>query len=187
MARVQFNPSISGMRGKIGGLVYRRQNEQTVVFSRRPRKTPRVSAAQKDQRSRFQEAQAYAAEVLSHPLRRAHYQKLAAERGQPPNALLISNFLTPPEIELVDVNGYAGRPKQPIEIVATDAVEVTAVHVTLRGAGAAVVESGAATFAHGVWTYRATAEAPRGNPCTIEVVAHNRAGATATRTISRAL
>lgn len=157
------------------------------MHAHHPRKARRPSAAQKDQRGRFQAAQQYAASVLAHPLRRAHYQKLGAERGQPPNALLISNFLNPPAIELVDANGYSGRASQPIDIVATDSVEVTAVQVTIRDATKAVIETGAATAEHGVWTYRTTAPARRDTTCAIEVTARNRAGAVCTHTLEKAL
>ena len=133
MAKVDLNPSIGGLSGKVDGWVYRRQNGQTVVMAHRPPKEDRPSPAQQDGRARFRAAQAYAAGILSDPLWRAVYQKLGAERKRPPHTLLISNFLTPPIIERVELNRYDGGVAHAIKVVATDAIEVVEVAINIRG------------------------------------------------------
>ena len=180
MAKVELNDALGSLRGKIDGWVYRRQHGQTIVSRYRAPRVKGQSAAQEQTRLRFQAAQAYAAEVLADPLRRLVYQKLGADRKRPPNALLVSNFLTPPVIEAVDTSDYAGRVGDVIRIVALDPIEVTGVQVRIRIDGGATLETGAAASEHGVWNYRATVKKTAGARLEIEVTARNRAGAEAT-------
>jgi hypothetical protein len=181
MAKVELNQTVAALRGKIENWVYRQQDGKTIVTPYRAPKSRKPSPAQKQARTRFQAAHAYATEVLSDPLRRLVYQKLGAERKRPPNALLASNFLTPPLLEKIDLTAYTGRAGEIIRIVAFDPIEVTAVNVTIRPAtgGGGPIESGAAVQDHGVWGYRATVKAPASTPLQIEVTAHNRARAEA--------
>jgi hypothetical protein len=90
MAKVNFDKSITGFRGKLGRLIYREQNGQTVVLGQYERKD-RPSAAQKKGCARFRAALDYVNDVLADPLRRERYRRLAAERKQPANSLLIAN------------------------------------------------------------------------------------------------
>lgn len=179
MAKAQLNPALGSIRGKIDGWVYRQHNDQTIVSPHRPRKKDQPSRAQRAGRVRFQDAQAYAAEVLADPLKREVYRKLGAERKRPPNVLLISNFLTPPTIEQIDLSGYTGKRGQPIRVLASDAIEVATVTLTIRNAAGETLETGPATSDHGVWTYRSTMAAP--GPWEIETTVQNRAGASATK------
>ena len=185
MAKVEFDSSITRIRGKIGRMVYREQHGQTVIVAHRSR-ADRPSAAQTDRRQRFRDAQAYAAAVLADPLKRECYRKLAAERKCPPNALLIANFLNPPAIEQVDLTAYQGRAGDIIRVLATDAIEVVNVTLTVRGAGDAVLEAGSAVKDHDLWVYGCTATASEDAPVTIEITAQNRAGTKATATFPAA-
>ena len=185
MAKVKLNETVGGLRGKIDGWVYRQQDGQTIVTSyRAPRKT-KQSAAQKQTRTRFQAAQAYAAEVLADPLQRLVYQKLGADRKRPSNALLIANFLTPPVIEKIETSAYQGRAGGVIRTVAFDPIEVAGVTVTIRSPDGTRIESGDAEHAHGVWSYRATAHAPAHTLLQIEVAARNRAQAESKQTVMK--
>jgi hypothetical protein len=183
MAKVELKRELGGLRGKIDGWVYRQQAGQTIVARYQAPRKGKQSAAQKRTRTRFQAAQAYAAEVLADPLQRLVYQKLGADRKRPPNALLVSNFLTPPVIERIDASAYQGQVGGIIRIVAFDAIEVAAVAVTIRGADGSPIESGDTDREHGVWTYRATVDAPTNARLQIEVSARNRARAEATQTL----
>jgi hypothetical protein len=183
MAKVELNRELGGLRGKIDGWVYRQQGGQTVVARYQAPRKGRQSAAQKRTRTRFQAAQAYAAEVLADPLQRLVYQKLGADRKRPPNALLVANFLTPPVIERIDAAAYHGRVGGVVKVVAFDPIEVAAVTVTIRGADGAPIESGDADHVHGVWAYRATIDAPANQLLQIEISARNRARAEAKQTV----
>jgi hypothetical protein len=177
MAKVELNSAIGTLSGKVDGWVYRTQNGRTVVTAPPPPKDDLPTEAQQKGRERFRAAQAYAAGVLADPVLRRVYQKLGVERKRPPNALLISNFMTPPVIELVDVAEYSGRAGERIQVVATDAIEVVEVTIRIRRVAGEVVESGSAVKDHGVWRYRATASVPVGADWQIDVVARNRAKA----------
>jgi hypothetical protein len=181
MARIDLNSAVGALRGKMDGWVYRQLNGQTVVAAHRRAKKTKPTAGQVNRRERFRAAQAYAAEVLADPVKRLVYQKLGAERKTPPNALLISNFLTPPMIDTIDFRGYTGRSGQQIKVIATDAIEVTAVMLCIRNATGTEIESGPATKDHGVWSYRTTTSLPANATWKIEATARNRAGTEATR------
>jgi hypothetical protein len=174
--KVTFNRSISRISGKLDDLVFREQNGQTVAvpFSPRP---DNPSPAQLDGRDRFKEAQAYAKRVLSDPLKRERYRTLAAARKCPPNALLISNFLNPPVLDHLELTDFQGRLNDPIRVLASDGIEVTAVTITVRRADGTVIESGSAARDHDVWVYRCSTSAVGEGLVQIEVAAQNRAGA----------
>ena len=133
MAKVELNPALAGLRGKMDGWVYRQQNGQTVAVPYWPASDDAPSAAQQGGRERFRAAQAYASKILADPLQRALYRKLGAEQKRPPNAVLISNFLTPPTIDQVELEGYAGGAGHVIRILATDAIEVVGVTLRIHG------------------------------------------------------
>lgn len=182
MAKVTFDSSLAGIRGKLDGFVYREHYGQTVVMPHVSR-DDKPSTAQLDRRERFRAAQAYAAAVLSDPLKRDCYRKLALARKCPPNALLVSNFLNPPVIEQADFSAYQGRPDDVIRVVATDAIEVIGVTVGLRSADGTLVEIGSALRDHDIWVYRCTRAHPAPLPSLrFEVTAQNRADAKVMRT-----
>ena len=64
MAKVEFDPSVAGFRGKMGGMVYREQYGKTVVAGAYRRKKP-WTATQRKGHQRFPEAQADAKAVLA--------------------------------------------------------------------------------------------------------------------------
>lgn len=185
MAKIELNDHVSRVSGKIDGWVYRNLNGRVVAHAYHPPEKDEPSAAQLDHRERFRAAQAYAAEILAHPLRRAVYLKLGAERKRPINALLVSNFLTPPEIETIELADYTGRAGQRIEVLATDLVAVAGVTVEIRTKDGTVIESGPATDEHGVWTYRTTKNVPAKSDWEVEVTARNRADTAAKQTASK--
>lgn len=183
MAKAVLNPTLAGIRGRVDSFIYRQQNGQTVIAPHTVRKD-RPSRAQKQSRSRFSEAKEYAKAVLADPLRRECYRRLARERKCPSNALLIANFLTPPTIEVVALEGYQGHAGDIVRVVALDPIEVVSVTVTLRSiASGAVVESGAATRDHDVWVYRCTATVANARDVRVEIAAANRAGAQGKHTV----
>ena len=183
MAKVSLNPSLEGIRGRVGSFVYRQQNGQTVIL---PHTVPkdRPSKAQQANRNRFSEAKDYAKRVLADPLRRDCYRRLAAARKCPSNALLIANFLNPPTIQLVELSEYRGRVDDRIRIVADDPIEVVSVTVTLRTASTGkVLESGSAKRDHDVWGYRCSVAVPNLQDVRVEITASNRAEAVGTHTV----
>jgi len=176
MVKVELNSSLSQLHGKVDHWVYREREGNTQVFPYQKQENS-PTPAQSSNRQRFRDAHAYAKRVLADPLKSVTYRKLAAERGCPPNAILVGNFLTPPVIEQVDLSAYRGAAGDVIRVLATDAIEVLSVTVAVRDADAAIIETGAATKDHDLWIYRSTTSSAEPAAVMIEVTAQNRAGA----------
>lgn len=184
MAHTSLHPALTHLRGSLGGLTFRmRPDGQASVFTRDPVSTP-ASPAQRERRQAFSAAQRYAREVLADPLQRLRYQSLAKVRHRPPNTLLIANYLNPPAIETVDLGHYTGGAGQDIALLASDDLEVASVEVEVRDPGEAILETGSAQAAHGVWRYRTTTDVPAGVSWRVVVTATNRAGHAAILTLS---
>lgn len=183
MAKVSLNAITSRMTGKVGDLVFRTYGGQTFAQLMPKVKKRKPSSAQKKRQLLFRNAQAYAAKILADPLQRKLYQELGLARKQPPNALLISNFLTPPTVDQIEASGYKGRPGNTIKVLASDDIEVVSVKVAIRDHVGALLEEGSAQKDHGVWFYTVTTTVPQGQAVTIEATATDRPGHHATLSI----
>lgn len=174
MAKATLNPALDVLSGRIGNLVFRQQGEGTVVASY-PTGKRTFSRAQSDRQRRFRAASAYAREVLADPLQREVYQALARLRKKPVNAILVSDYLTPPTVDRIDLSAYHGGGGELIRVIASDDIEVTEVRIAIRDAAGAALEEGAAVRRHGIWVFQ-TATSPSAPPRTVEVVAIDRPG-----------
>src|SRR4051794_12233702 len=110
MAKAHLNSAFDGFSGRSGGMVFRTVRGQTFISQRPSPIRGRASAAQKQQRDRFALATAYAKQVLSDPCQRRVYEALATDRNRRADKLLISDFLTPPVVDEIDVSGYQRQP-----------------------------------------------------------------------------
>jgi hypothetical protein len=166
------------LSGRIDDFVYR-QTLHGVVVARRPRprvstRKPKKSAAQATQQERFRCANLYAHHVLEDPLARRAYERLAKERQRRFDRLVVADYLTPPEIEHIELGGYHGRAREMIRVLAWDDVEVVSVQVQIHTTGGMLVEAGEARPVHGVWTYTATVDAPANDHLVITIAARDR-------------
>lgn len=184
MAKITLNSNLQSVSGLADGWVYRRVNSQTIAAGRPKPATSKPTAAQLAQRDRFVRAAEYATETLGDPCQRRVYQALAKERNRRADKLLTSDYLTPPVVEHIEVSGYRGQPGGLIRVIATDDIEVVAVHVAIQTGAGAVVEQGAAGKIHGVWVYRATTVAPDGEALKITGTAKDRPGHVGEATVS---
>lgn len=69
----------------------------------------------------------------------------------------VADLLNAPDIETIDVSGYAGNPGDLIKILATDDFLVTGVSVKIENADGSLVEESAAVQTGAEWIYTATA------------------------------
>ena len=175
--KLVLNSSIQKLTGTMDGWVYRQRDGQTVV-SRRPRRSgpQEESAAQSRQRDRFAEAIAYARRVLADPLQRQWYTEFARARGRRADKVLVSDYLTAPEIRQVDLTGYHGQPGDLIRAMAEDDIEVVEVKVTIATSAGEKLEEGLAARVHGIWQYVATTAAAAGADLRITLAAKDRPG-----------
>jgi hypothetical protein len=81
MARVQGNIITTGLRGKVGNLVFRKRGKKTTAYIMSERKVP-LSKAQKDAQIRFAQAVALAKEALQHDEQRLAFEKMAKTKGR---------------------------------------------------------------------------------------------------------
>jgi hypothetical protein len=176
MATAQLNSVFSDIRGTSGGFVFRRTRSGTVLARRPESREREASAAQEAQRARFAAAADYARRVLADPWQRRLYKGIASAQNRRVDKLVMSDFLTAPVIEEIDVSGYQGRAGDLLRVIATDDIEVVAVEVFIRTASGTAVENGAAAKVHGLWCYTTTAIAPASDPLVVEVVARDRPG-----------
>lgn len=182
MGKTPLNPAVGELTGRIDGWVYRRVHGQTVV-SRRPRKTKNIATeAQVVQRDRFASAIAYAKRILSDPLHMRTYQSLARTQDRRYDKLLVSDYLTPPSVEEIDLSGYHRLPGSRVSILAVDDVEVVSVKIAIHTAAGLLVEEGLATKDHEIWRYHATRAAPAG-ALTVTATATDRPGHHGTLTV----
>jgi hypothetical protein len=164
-------------------MVFRRVRGKTVIAQRPIGSAREISPAQQAQRERFAQAGEYARQVLSDPCQRRIYERLARERNRRPDSLVMSDFLTVPTIDEIDVSAYQRQAGGLIRILAFDDIEVVAVEAIISTAAGALVERGPATKVQGVWCYRTTTDAPAGEAVMIEVRAWDRPGHSVSRTI----
>jgi hypothetical protein len=175
--------------GRLDGVVYRRTREG-VVAARQPRKDLSksrkkkvISAEQQTQRDRFKRANGYVRRVLSDPLARRAYEKLGDERNRRFDRLIASDYLTPPEIEHVELSAYHGKPGDLIRVLAFDDVEVVSVKVEISTAAKVLLEQGVATKEQGVWNYKATSNTGAHDYLVIKVTAEDRPANCTTRSV----
>jgi hypothetical protein len=182
MAKVELNPSVAALRGKIGDLVYRRLWGHQITarapdFSKRD-----LSEKQQAQVGRFTlgslKWKGLPADV------KARYKARARELEMPPCALYQKTSARPPLVEDIDLSQYGGQAEQIIRVSAVDLVDVATVEVIIRQAGGEMLESGPASRpADGdrYWVYRTTSAASIVAGLTVEAIAANWPGKRASR------
>jgi hypothetical protein len=94
MPKIKFTPLITGIRGKLGRLVFRQSPSGETILSKAPdMSNVKWSPAQKEQRKRFKAANDYAQAAMADPQVRAVYEKQAAEQNRQPFRVAVSDYL----------------------------------------------------------------------------------------------
>jgi hypothetical protein len=158
MAKQKGNVVTHGLSGKIGDLLVFRQRAGKTVVAKVPTVSHKVTPAQLAQRRKFQHAVLYAGGVASDPgLSEAYAAK--TKPGQTFRNLAVADYLHAPDIEVIDLSGYHGKPGDVIRIEVTDDFAVREVKAVITNPDGSVVEEGFATpepAGYG-WRYTATA------------------------------
>jgi hypothetical protein len=187
MANITPNPAAGALSGAIGDLVFVRRKNGKIVVRRRPvRKAGRTSGELANQES-FIRAVAYAKAVWnSQPELQAKYKAAGQRQGRQGFHLAKADFRLPPTIGDVDLSGYRGIEGDLIRVVATDDFEVKEVLLVLRRLSGELIEQGAAVADQGIWNYRAQTQVPAGETVTVEVIAVDYPGHTASKCLDHA-
>ena len=182
MAKQEGNVVNHGLSGTVGGLLVFRQRAGKTVVAKLPAVSHKATEAQLAQRRRFQRAVLYAGGVAADPELSEAYAK-KTKPGQTFRNLAIADYLHAPDIEVIDLSGYHGRPGDVIRIEATDDFAVREVKVVITNPDGALVEEGFATpVPTGYeWIYTATAINEDLSGDRIEVFASDTPGNIATR------
>lgn len=188
MAKAKLNPILEQVRGKVGDLVFKRYEDETVISRKPDMEGVEPTAAQTAARERFRQAALYGKMVMADPAAKAIYEEEAKGRGQPVFSLTVADFFNAPSVDEVDLSAYAGRVGDAIAIRAHDDFDVTAVSVAVTKADGSAVEEGAATETpanSGRWVYTATAVVPTGTSVRIAVTATDRPGHAGVKEVSK--
>lgn len=158
MARSINNPIMQGATGRVGKTSFRRTVFGTVIanmqdYEHKKEPTPDQVAF----RQRFKKATAYIKARMKEPQFKDRYAALA-KPGVSAYTTAFADFMSPPKILSIDVNGYAGATGNKIIIDATDNFAIKTVEVSITDASGAVIETGLAVFANPDpdWVYVAT-------------------------------
>ncbi len=157
MAKSKHNVITYGLSGKIGDLLVFSQRAGQTIVSKVPQQKKAASEKQTEHRRRFQQATIYARAAQADPELKAAYGQ-AAGAGQTAYNIAVADMLKAPDIESIDLSGYAGRTGDTILIRAKDDFMVKEVTVTITNGDGSLVETGLARpdVAGYLWTYTAT-------------------------------
>ena len=177
MAKLHLNSALASISGMVDNWVYRR-TEDGNILGKRPVNTTKPTIAQLTVRDQFRAAAAYAKAMQEDSVLWPRYQAAGKAKGLRPFAFALTDFLTPPEVQMIDTEGYHGAVGNVIAVRASDDFEVAGVTVEIRTAANAVLEHGAAVLTDGKWHYTATKVVAIGQTVTVEAVAKDRPGHT---------
>ena len=172
MAISYDNVITKNYHGMMGGIVFRCRGDKSIM-SKRPDCSKVVKTeAQKANMKRFAAATVYGKKVLSDPKLSEKYNKKKKKYRSTWNAA-ISDFMTKPKIEAIDVKGYRGGPGNEIKISAINKFKFEAVIVTIMNILGVVIESGPAVLrpsSEGMeWGYKASVRNPSYKGCRVVV------------------
>lgn len=181
MSKVDFNDLVNGVSGKFGKVVFRKRGTQ-VVLGQKPRRRNTVpSPAVIAHRERFKRAAAYAKAKLKDPAAKAVYEAKARSSGKEfmtAFAIAVKDFMRPPVLGDLKVDGYKGNIADPIAVGVPDDFKIVAVTITITAATGAPLESGPAIFeAESLqWKYAATVANAVRSGTKVQAIATDRPG-----------
>jgi hypothetical protein len=172
MAISYDNVITKNYHGMMGGIVFRCRGDKSIMSKRPDCSRVVKSAAQKANMKRFAAATVYGKKVLNDPKLRERYNKKKKKYQSIWNAA-ISDFLTKPKVNNIDLKGYRGLPGNEIKISARDRFKFEAVIVTILNILGLVIESGPALVrpsSEGMeWDYKAGVVNPSYKGCRVMV------------------
>jgi hypothetical protein len=177
MAKVEYHPAVTRIRGKVKSLVFKRAWGRDIVGAAPDLSKRRLSEKQRAQNARFESADRYGRSLS--PEAREAYQARARSENKPVYAVIVRDWFHKPCVEEIDVSTYSGRVGQTVRIRAVDDTEVMTVEVAVRAPNGQIVEAGVATLINAEkhqWEYTTTIDLESVAGITLEVTAKDRAG-----------
>jgi hypothetical protein len=159
MAISYDNAITKNYHGMMGGIVFRCRGDKSIMSKRPDCSRVVKTKAQKANMKRFAAATIYGKKVLSDPILREKYEKKKKMYQSIWNAA-ISDFMSKPKVQTIDVKDYKGVPGNELRISARDRFKFVTVIVTILNIIGQVIESGRAVampLSDGMeWVYKAT-------------------------------
>jgi hypothetical protein len=172
MAIVQTNSMTKGISGAIGNLVFRQLRGKTIITSK-PKQRAKQSDQQRNNRSRFRSASAWAKTQMLDPQKKAYYWR-KAEKLKLPNAYTaaVSDYMRKGEIKEIDTRWYKGKKGNVIRLkIQKHDFSIHQVKVVLRDAHGNVIESNMAIKKEqNIFLYKVTRTVESKIPVTICVM-----------------
>jgi len=178
MSNVELNETISGYRGKIGQLVFKKYKGRTIVCRKGVISRP-PTEAQLASRADFREASEFAKTVKANPALLAFYEPIARQREVTVRVVAMGDCLKKPTLKPLDLSHFKGQIGDVMEIKAVDALGLVELNVKIVAQDGTLIESGQAVeqgARSGKWIYTATAQVAPGTEVFIEVEGCNHAG-----------
>lgn len=174
MAKVKGNLFIDRLSGTVGDqMIIRRIRGGRTIICAKPTFGPdrTFSEAQLSRQQAFREASAYAKEHK----RDSIYLAIAEGTARTGYNVALGDWLTPPRILEIDLNGWHGGAMEPIRVRAQDDVKVVQVRIEIAGETGTILEAGQAADAGALWwEYRAAQ--PLSSELTVTVTASDLPG-----------
>jgi hypothetical protein len=176
MAISKNNPLTKGASGMIGNaIVFRSWNGKTYMYNR-PSKPKKESALQKENRTKFSRAVAFARRMMSDAAKKAEYKEIAKSEKLP-NAYTaaVTEYMRKPEIEEIDTSRF-GKAGSEIKVTAKKkGFELQVVEVIILDENGNVVDGGNAKQGAGdEWIYSASSNHTLDKAFQIKVIARDR-------------
>ncbi|MDJ0364569.1 hypothetical protein QMK33_05345 [Hymenobacter sp. H14-R3] len=183
MARVKMveGSGIAGISGRIGNLVFRMSADGVTYAQQAAGKKGPPSAAQQQHQTDFKAAAAYGREQQGSAEGRAYYQPyVQPARFGSVYSMALSDFSKPPQLLVVEADGYRGQAGAVLRVRAHKPCGVVAVQVRVLDKAGQVLEHGEATHEAGDWWTCATrATHPEAAAWQVQAIAWDRPGKTA--------
>ena len=136
MARIQLNPMILSLSGKIGGRIYRHNADGSTSLCKLPSHDPNrvLSERELQTRKRFTRASAYCQVLKQDPEKLAAYQFVTQRRGPMARVYttIMADILKPPSIDQLDLNNYQGHAGNTISLHARETVAIARLTLSLH-------------------------------------------------------
>jgi hypothetical protein len=176
---VSFNNTItSEYSGRVGNIVLKNYAGKSVMAKRPDCSKVIKTAKQVEINTRFAKAVKYAQYVLKNPALCKYYKK--KRPGLTRYNAAISDFMTRPVIERVDVTGYQGLPGNVVTVSAWDKWSIEGVSMVIFNVRGEVIECGAAVprqfSGNTEWDYIVTKENPDYKGGRVEIRVTDRPG-----------
>ncbi len=172
MAKIDLNPLLRSLRGRIGDLVFVQEGDSLTVRHAAENGTTLRSLAQKAHTNRFVVASRWARTLLADPNMRKLYQQGCHDHLTPHN-VAVSDYMHAPVVDAIDLESYTGNRGDRIRILARDDFKIVRMAVHILGVDGQSVEEGEAEWDVGAagWIYLAQAQVPAKTTVLIQVAA----------------